>query len=83
VTLSSPLFTSPDHEKEEVGILLQRSLILANLGAIPIYVLWWFITPVMKFLGQPASLAEGLAPFLKVMILGQPGESLRRLFHLV
>lgn len=79
VTLSSPLFTSPDHPRTDIGVIAQRTFILANLGVLPVYALWWKIEPVMNALGQPKSLSEGLTPFLRVMMLGQPGECRNKL----
>jgi MATE family multidrug resistance protein len=75
VTLSSPLYTSPDHQKTDVGVIAQRAFVLANLGLLPVYALWWFIEPVMRALGQPESLARGLKGFLRVLVVGQPGQS--------
>ena len=74
VTLSSPLFTSQDYPKTDVGLIAQRAFLLANIGLLPVYALWWFIEPVMHSLGQPDSLAKGLTPFLRVLVLGQPGQ---------
>ena len=74
VTLSSPLFTSQDYPKTDVGLIAQRAFLLANIGLLPVYALWWFIEPVMRSLGQPDSLANGLTPLLRVLVLGQPGQ---------
>lgn len=75
MTLSSPLFTSSTHSKTDVGIVLQRTFILSNLGCLPIFVIWWFIEPILLALGQPAALAHGLKGYLRVMMFSQPGQS--------
>ncbi|CDZ98042.1 Uncharacterized membrane protein, predicted efflux pump [Phaffia rhodozyma] len=76
MTLSSPLYTSPTHAKTDVGVVLQRTIVLANLGCLPIFVVWWFIEPIMLALGQPPSLAHGLKGYLRLMMFSQPGYAL-------
>jgi hypothetical protein len=53
VTLSAPIFTSPTQPVTDVGVVLQRTVILANVGMLPIYVLWWNIEAVVRHPSLP------------------------------
>lgn len=73
IVLSSPLYTSSKHESRDVGIILQRTLILGNLGILPVICMWWYMEPLMLALHQPPSLAAALGVYMRYYALGQPG----------
>lgn len=69
VTLSAPIFTSPTQPVTDVGLVLQRTIALANLGMLPVFCLWWNIEPLVrrsKPLFVKASLNERNADRLNV-----------------
>lgn len=71
-TLASSTFsgTSP---KADVGILLQRCFVALGILYIPAGLLWWFVAPVLRLLGQSDQLAIDSQLFLRVLSIGAPG----------
>lgn len=66
VTLSAPIFTAPTQPVTDVGVVLQRTVILANVGMLPIYVLWWNIEAVVRPPCHPAESATGMRCFASI-----------------
>ena len=57
-------------DRHEMGILLQRGLLIANLACVPICFLWAFSEPIIKALGQSAEIAHSARDFLVCLIPG-------------
>ncbi len=73
MTLSAPLFTSKTNAKTDLGVVAQRSFLLANLACVPVIAIWWNIEPIMLALGQPRSLARGLREYMRYGTFALPG----------
>jgi MATE family multidrug resistance protein len=58
---------------KELGILLQRTVIILLLLYIPFCLLWVFIEGVLIKLGQPADVAHAVQVFLRRLAFGAPG----------
>lgn len=71
-TLASSTFTGGSN-KHDLGILLQRALVVLGLFYIPVAVLWACAEPVFKVLGQDAELSRESARFLTCLIPGGLG----------
>lgn len=70
------------HNREQVGVLLQRCLIVLFTIFVPVAVLWYNIYPVLLLLDQPPAVAVEVQRFLRMLIFGAPGyilfESLKK-----
>ncbi|KAJ3043297.1 hypothetical protein HDV00_005300 [Rhizophlyctis rosea] len=71
-TLGSQAWTGAE-DKHEVGIHLQRALLILTVLFVPIAALWWFAEPVLLMLGQEEELSHAAAAFLRVLVWGAPG----------
>ncbi|KND02745.1 MATE efflux family protein [Spizellomyces punctatus DAOM BR117] len=71
-TLCSQSWTGAE-DRHEVGIHLQRALMILSLMYIPIALLWFFAEPVLLALGQEPELSRMSALFMRWLILGAPG----------
>lgn len=71
-TLASSLFTASKNP-QDVGVLLQRCVMILTLLYIPFGVMWWFMHPVLLALGQREQLAQDVQAFLRVLSFGAPG----------
>lgn len=71
-TLASASFTGSKNP-HDLGIILQRSIIVLTLFYVPIAILWIFSEPVFKALGQEDYIARDSAKFLSVLVPGGIG----------
>jgi MATE family multidrug resistance protein len=71
-TLASSSFTGSAN-KHDLGILLQRGLLVLSLFYIPVAILWACSEPVFLFLGQDPQLSRDSARFLTCLIPGGLG----------
>ena len=71
-TLASSSFTGSQN-KQDLGILLQRSFIVLGLFFIPVCVIWLFSEPIFRALGQDPDLSRDSAKFLSCLIPGGIG----------
>lgn len=71
-TLASASFTG-SKDRHDLGVILQRSLIVLTVFYIPIALLWIFSEPVFKVLGQEDYIARDSAKFLSVLAPGGLG----------
>lgn len=71
-TLASASFTGSKN-RHDLGIILQRSIVVLTLFYIPIAVLWIFSEPLFKALGQEDYIARDSARFLSVLVPGGIG----------
>jgi MATE family multidrug resistance protein len=71
-TLASASFTGSKNP-HDLGIILQRALIVLLIFYIPVAVLWGFAEPIFNALGQEAYLAHDAARFLAILIPGGIG----------
>jgi MATE family multidrug resistance protein len=71
-TLASASFTGSKNP-HDLGIILQRSIIVLTLFYVPIAILWIFAEPVFKALGQEDYIARDSAKFLTVLVPGGLG----------
>ena len=71
-TLGSAAFTGSSNP-HELGILLQRTLIVLTALYIPIAILWTFSRPVFLLLGQDAEISYQSSRFLQHLIPGGLG----------
>lgn len=71
-TLASASFTGSKN-RHDLGIILQRSLIVLSLFYIPIAILWFCSEPLFKALGQEDYIARDSARFLSVLAPGGLG----------
>ncbi|MBW0470462.1 hypothetical protein O181_010177 [Austropuccinia psidii MF-1] len=78
-TLASTTFTSSSNP-HDMGVLLQRSIIILLLLNLPLLIFWWFIAPVLLFLGQDPLLAARTQEFLRILSFGSPGYLLFEIF---
>lgn len=72
-TLASAIYTSSESRKTDVGIVLQRCFLCLGVLYIPCVLLFWFMSPVLLFLGQSEELAANVQAFLRVLAFGAPG----------
>ena len=54
-----------------MNILLQRTCIVLNLCFVPVAVLWYYVEPVLRLLGQDALLCSNVQIFLRYLIPGK------------
>lgn len=71
-TLASVSFTGSQNP-HDLGVILQRSLIVLGVFYIPVCVLWGFSEPVFNALGQEAYIARDASKFLIILIPGGLG----------
>lgn len=71
-TLASASFTGSKN-RHDLGIILQRSIIVLTLFYLPIAVLWIFSEPFFKLLGQEHYIARDSARFLSALVPGGLG----------
>lgn len=71
-TLASSSFTGSKNP-HDLGILLQRSVLVLTLFYIPIAILWLFSAPVFRLLGQEEYICVQSAQFLSALIPGGLG----------
>lgn len=80
-TLASSSFTSSQN-KHDLGILLQRGIIVLSVFYALIAVIWWFSEPIFRALGQEEYICVESAKFLRILIPGGLGyiwfESLKK-----
>ncbi|KAI9490464.1 mate-domain-containing protein [Zychaea mexicana] len=55
-----------------MNILFQRACIVLNVCFIPVAILWYFVDPVLRLLGQDALLCQMVQSFLRYSIPGTP-----------
>lgn len=66
-TLSAPLYPQPEY-RFHIGHILLRTLILSMLLSAGVGVFWWNIGPILRALGQPEDLVEGMVEYLRFAI---------------
>lgn len=71
-TLASSSFTSSKN-KHDLGMLLQRGLIVLTVFYFIVAVLWWFSEPVFRALGQEEFICKQSSVFLRCLIPGGLG----------
>ena len=71
-TLCSATFTG-SRNPHDLGVLLQRALIVLGLFYIPVAVLWFCSEPVFKALGQDDQISRDSARFLFCLVPGGLG----------
>ena len=71
-TLASASFTG-SKDRHDLGVILQRSLIVLTAFYIPVALLWVFSEPVFQALGQEDYIARDSAKFLTVLVPGGLG----------
>jgi MATE family multidrug resistance protein len=71
-TLASASFTGSKN-RHDLGIILQRALVVLSLFYIPIAILWFCSEPLFKALGQEDYIARDSARFLSVLAPGGLG----------
>jgi MATE family multidrug resistance protein len=71
-TLASASFTGSKNP-HDLGVILQRSLVVLSLFYIPIAILWFCSEPLFKALGQEDYIARDSARFLSVLAPGGLG----------
>ena len=71
-TLASASFTGSKNP-HDLGVLLQRAIIVLSLLYIPVAILWFFSEPVFLALGQDPQVSRDSAKFLRVLIPGGLG----------
>ncbi|KAI5475242.1 mate family transporter [Pseudohyphozyma bogoriensis] len=59
--------------REDLGVVLQRAVLILGLIFVPFAALWWWSAPVFRRLGQTEQLAQDVQSLLRVLILGAPG----------
>ncbi|KAI8143544.1 mate-domain-containing protein [Fennellomyces sp. T-0311] len=59
-------------KRSEMNILLQRTCIVLILCFVPVAVLWYYVEPVLRLLGQDALLCKNVQTFLRFLIPGTP-----------
>lgn len=70
-TLSAPLYSQPEH-RSHIGHILLRTLMLSMVLALSVGIFWWNIGPILKALGQPHDLVDGMVEYLRFAILVLP-----------
>ncbi|ODV91436.1 hypothetical protein CANCADRAFT_70910 [Tortispora caseinolytica NRRL Y-17796] len=80
-SLASVSFTGSS-DPTELGVILQRGILVLTALYLPVTLLWWNAEPVLLALGQHTELAADTARFLRVLIPGGIGyiyfESLKK-----
>ncbi|KAM0273878.1 hypothetical protein ACHAQH_008173 [Verticillium albo-atrum] len=71
-TLASSSFTGSSN-KHDLGILLQRGIIVLSGMYVVVAVLWWFSEPVFRLLGQEEFICVQSSMFLRCLIPGGLG----------
>lgn len=71
-TLASASFTG-GKSKHDLGIILQRALVVLTLFYVPVAVLWLLAGPIFRALGQDEFIARDGARFLQVLLPGGLG----------
>ena len=71
-TLASASFTGSKNP-HDLGVILQRSVIVLTLFYVPIAILWICSEPIFKALGQEDYIARDSAKFLSVLVPGGLG----------
>ncbi|ORY59599.1 MATE efflux family protein [Pseudomassariella vexata] len=71
-TLASSSFTGSQN-KHDLGILLQRGIIILSAFYAIIAVLWWFSEPIFRAMGQEEFICVESAKFLRILIPGGLG----------
>lgn len=71
-TIASASFTG-SKDKHDLGIILQRALVVLGLFYIPVAILWFFSEPVFRALGQEDFIARDSSKFLSALIPGGLG----------
>ncbi|GKT50907.1 putative transporter [Colletotrichum spaethianum] len=71
-TLASSSFTGSSN-KHDLGILLQRGIIVLSAFYVVVAVLWWFSEPVFRALGQEEFICVQSSTFLRCLIPGGLG----------
>lgn len=71
-TLGSQAWTGAE-DPHEVGVHLQRAILILTVLFIPIAGLWWWAEPVLLLLGQEPELSRMSALFLRWLLIGAPG----------
>ncbi|KAK1758952.1 mate-domain-containing protein [Echria macrotheca] len=73
-TLASSSFTLASKDKSQLGILLQRGLLVLSGFYAVVAVVWVFLAePLFRFLGQPEEICVGSAQFLALLAPGGLG----------
>ncbi|WVQ73147.1 hypothetical protein IAR50_002711 [Cryptococcus sp. DSM 104548] len=70
-TLLPAAWTSSDPSR--VGLWTQRMFVVMGFAMIPMYVLWWNITPILIQLGQEPLVAQLAGTYLRWLSIGIPG----------
>ncbi|KAI9293679.1 MATE efflux family protein [Neoconidiobolus thromboides FSU 785] len=70
-TLCSQAFTGAS-DKKQVGVHLQRGIVIQMMMTIPIFTVWWFSESLLLFLQQTPEVAKLSSIYLRIMILGFP-----------
>ncbi|KAL4252699.1 multi antimicrobial extrusion (MATE) family protein [Abortiporus biennis] len=80
-TLGSQAFTGGEN-RTDLSVHLQRCILLLWGLFTPVAIMWFYVEPVLLYLGQDALLSKDVQRFLRVLILGAPGyiafESLKK-----
>ncbi|KAK9480521.1 mate-domain-containing protein [Lipomyces japonicus] len=71
-TLGSATFTASE-DPHELGIILQRGLVVLSTLYVPVVGIWAFAEPLLLALGQEPELARSAAQFLQCLIPGGLG----------
>ncbi|KAI0134471.1 MATE efflux family protein [Xylariales sp. AK1849] len=71
-TLASSSFTGSQN-KHDIGILLQRGIIVLSVFYAIIAVVWWFSEPIFRALGQEEFICVQSSRFLRILIPGGLG----------
>lgn len=71
-TLASSTFTG-SRNPHDLGVLLQRAIVILTLFYIPVAALWLFSAPVFRILGQEEYICIQAAQFLTALIPGGLG----------
>jgi MATE family multidrug resistance protein len=71
-TLASALFTGSKNP-HDLGIILQRAIVVLTAFYVPVVILWFFAEPVFLALGQERYIARDAARFLAVLAPGGLG----------
>lgn len=83
-TLASTSYTASEN-KQNLGILLQRGIIVLTSFYMIICVVWWYSENLFRALGQPDIICVQSSKFLRILIPGGLGyiwfESLKKYLH--
>ena len=71
-TLASSSFTASTN-KHDLGVLLQRGIVVLSAFYAMVAVVWWFSEPVFRALGQEDFICVQSSMFLKCLIPGGLG----------